>query len=62
MWPGITPEQKDTLLKLSDVSRLSGSPAGENACRELSERGLIDKGADGSWHLSRTGWELLFPG
>lgn len=61
MWIGITHEQKDALLKLSDVVRAADSPVGEVACADLCERGLIKRGADGSWYLSRAGWELLLP-
>jgi hypothetical protein len=61
MWIGITQAQKDVLLKLSDVARARNSPVGEVACAELGERGLVRKGADGSWYLSRAGWELLLP-
>lgn len=61
MWIGITQTQKDALLKLSDAARAAKSPVGEIACEELCERGLLKKGADGSWYLSRAGWELLLP-
>jgi hypothetical protein len=61
MWSGITWEQKEALLELSDVGRRSASPIGEAACLELHARGLIAKAADGSWYLSRSGWELLLP-
>lgn len=61
MWAGITWEQKDALLKMSDVARLPETRVSESACLELRARGLIAKAADGSWYLSRSGWELLLP-
>lgn len=35
------------------------SLVGKVACEDLCEQGLVKKGADGSWYLSRAGWELL---
>lgn len=61
MWTGITWDQKDALLKLSDAARLKSAPIGKSACAELFTQGFITKGADGQWYLSRAGWELLLP-
>lgn len=61
MWTGITWEQKEALLKLSDAARLADSPIDEGVCVELSTRGLVRKEADGHLHLSRAGWEFLLP-
>jgi hypothetical protein len=61
MWTGITCEQQDTLLKLSDVARRAGSTIQATTCEELGARGLITKAADGQWYLSRAGWQFLLP-
>ena len=61
MWTGIACEQQDTLLKLSDVARRSGSTIQATTCDELRARGLIIKAADGQWYLSRAGWQFLLP-
>jgi hypothetical protein len=61
MLTGMTWEQQDTLLKLSDVARRTGSTIRAATCDELGARGLIAKAADGQWYLSRAGWQFLLP-
>jgi hypothetical protein len=59
MWTGITWDEKDALLKLSDTARLAVSPLSDEACIGLWGRGFVTHAADGFWHLSRAGWEQL---
>ncbi|MGY3232999.1 hypothetical protein ACVWWJ_004483 [Luteibacter sp. HA06] len=59
MWTGITWDEKDALLKLSDTARLAMSPLSDEACRGLRAHGLVTLAADGFWQLSRAGWEQL---
>lgn len=62
MWTGITWDEKDALLKLSDTARLAMSPLSDEACHGLRSRGFVMLAADGFWQLSRAGWEHLHRG
>ena len=59
MWTGITWDEKDALLKLSDTARLARTPLSDEACNGLRARGFVTLAADGYWQLSRAGWEHL---
>lgn len=60
MWGLLTPEQQETLLKLSDTRRLCIGPLSESACAELRAQGFVSQDDDGCWRLSPAGRELVF--
>lgn len=60
MQNGTTREEMEVLLNLSDIARRAAAQPPERTCEGLFGRGLLTRGSNGEWYLSRAGWEAIF--